>query len=225
MTIHGRDKGGRRRDFDEEYHLNAADQRIKHLEGEAVHVGHRQHRDDAVAMIRRDHALGVVYHHREATVAEHDALRRARRSGGVVDHGEVFVVVGRERDIVRAVPVGVGLGEDGVPSCEGVGRHLVVSGDDGPVVDGYDRPQGRCLGDIEGRGRVFVGEEQQAPGVVHEVDDVLGREVREDGDGYGAVCDYAKVGLGPGGAVARAKRDVVATPDSRRAERESRLLD
>ena len=139
--------------------------------------------------------------------------------------GDLVAVVGRIRDVRRPEAARVLGGEERVLLLERLRGGPVAPAEDGAVLDRDGRADARELREVEPRGDLRVGEEDAALGVVDEVLDALGGEVGEDRDGDRAGGDDAEVGLGPGGAVVRAERDLVAAADAGLAQGEAGPLD
>ena len=85
---------GRRGDAVQVVHVTAVQELEDELEGHAVHVGHGQDGDDAVATVDdlAQHVVGKVVVRPEGAVGNHDTLGETGRSAGVVDHGQLFAV-------------------------------------------------------------------------------------------------------------------------------------
>ena len=170
-------------------------------------MGHREHGHHLVT--GGNVALAVVHNGAEVPVGEHDTLRVARGTGGVVDRGKVVPVVGREVDVVRAEAFRILLGEEFVPMRDGVGDLLVAAQEHVPGIHVEDHLQGGHLLRVHLRPLVLVREQGDAVRVVHQAHHALGRKVREDGDDYGLICIDGHVGEAPAGAVAGVEGDLV----------------
>ncbi len=60
----------------------------------AVDVKEREHRDEAVVLLKRNHGKGLLGVRDEVAVREHHALRQTRRARGVGQHDDVVEVDG-----------------------------------------------------------------------------------------------------------------------------------
>ena len=170
-------------------------------------MGHRKHRHHLVA--GGNVALAVVHVGAEVPVGEHDALRVAGGTGGIVDRGEVIPVVGREDDVVRSEAFRVLRCEELVPMGHGVGDLLVAAQEHVPVVHVEDDLQvGHLLG-IHVLPAAGVREEGHAVGMVHQAHHALGLEIRQDGDDDSLVCIDGQIGEAPAGAVVGVEGDLV----------------
>ena len=212
---------GRGRGLAEPVDGRAVAERVDELDYEAVHMGHREHRDH---LARRDVALAEVDVGAEVPVGQHDALRVAGGAGSVVDRGQVVPVVGREDHIVRAVagrPLGRERGVD-----PGVGlRDLVGSGvEQLPGVDVDDELDSRHLVDVQLLELILVGEEGDALGVIHQEGGPVGGEVGQQRHDHGFVGVHGEVGHTPGGAVAGPEGDLLTLLDAEFLEEKMEFL-
>ena len=171
-------------------HVTAVQELEDELERHAVHVGHRQHGDDAVAGADglAKHVAGEVVVRPDGAVGQHHALREARGTAGIVDEGQflrtLFLVVAHvflaevlgELLAVEFVQVLAGVGE-----FVGAAHHQRVVG----IVD--DTLQFRHLQRIDDRCHMVADEEQARLGVVDDVMDLFGIELMEDGHSHSPV--------------------------------------
>ena len=91
--LHGfQQRRGRGRLAKEPYRY-AVDVRMDELDGQSIHVGHGEHRDDGLAGLVREVRVTELVGVRECAVGEHYSLGVTRRSRSVVDDGELVPVV------------------------------------------------------------------------------------------------------------------------------------
>ena len=74
--------------------MTAVQELEEELESHAVHVGHGQNGDDAVATTDNftQHVVGEVVVRPQGAIGNHDALGETCRSAGVVNHGHLFAI-------------------------------------------------------------------------------------------------------------------------------------
>ena len=189
--------------------------RVEDLEGQAVHVGHREHADDGVAgmdegqVVRRELRVAP-----QASVGDHHAFREAGRPRGVVEDGQLVGLLQVVAEPVGREAFGVFLVEepvDLVPSLGGVSasafQHL-------QAVDQHAEAEVGHLPLVEVLPVRGADEEGLGFRVVDDMVDVIRLEIVQDRDGYRPVGKDGEKRDGPARGVAPDERDLVAPPQA-----------
>ena len=197
------------------------------FEGHAVHVGHGEHGNDAVAALHllAEHFDGELVVGPDGAVGNHDTLGVGRGAAGVVDEGKVVGcgVVGVVDEFL-AEEFGVLFSEELVEALAGFGELFGARNEERVVGDAHDAFEVRHGIGVELGPDHIAGKEDFRFGVVHNVVNLGGLELVEDGYGHCAVAEDSHEGCGPVGAVASAKGDAVAALDTRVFEENVELL-
>ena len=160
------------------------------LEGHAVGMGHREHRDNfaAAGHILLQRFVGEHQVRPQGTEGYHHALRVAGRTRGIVDDRQLFAVGGRlVFDVLLAEILGIFLAEQGVESLACFRQFFAARHQHRVVQVADDTLQVRHLPGIERGPYLITDEEQAGVTVVDDVVDLLGGKFVEDGNDNGAV--------------------------------------
>ena len=222
-----RDDGGRGHTVEIE-DMTAVEELEDELEGHAVHVGHGQHGYDLVAGLDglAQHVAGEVVVRPEGAVGDHHALREARGAAGVVDDSQF---VGILLDVIVHMFLAEVLGEflavELVEVLAGVGELVSATHHQRVVGIVNDTFEGGHRHRVDNGGHVVAHEQQAGLGVVHDVMDLLGIELVQDGNGDGAVGECRQEGNGPLRGVAATEGYLVALLDATVLEKDVHFLD
>ena len=183
----------------EEVDVHTADELEDELECHAVHVGHGEHGEHTVAglHILANGINSEVYVAPKGAVGYHHSLAVACGSAGVVDDGEFFCLVLVVHHIFRTEGVGVSLAKEFVQVLACLYKVFGLAVQNLIVVDANDAIEGRHGIRTEVCPFALANEEELALAVVHNVMNLVGVELVEDGHCHCAVCDYRKEGNSP----------------------------
>ena len=219
----GLEQRGRGRGLAQPVDGGAVAEGIDEFDDQAVHVGHRQHRDHPLA--GGNVALVEIDVCAEVAVGEHYALRVSAGAGGVVDGGEVVPVVGGELDVGGTVAARPFFREQFFHRVVGRGDFLALRVEELPAVDIDDELQRGHLVDVHLGEFVLVGEEGDALRMVDQEGGAFWGEVGQQGHDDGFVGIDGEVGHAPARAVAGPQRNLLTFLQADVFESEMQFLD
>ena len=182
------------------------------LECHSIHVGEWQDADDVGAFQVLTHCLaGEIEVAPQSTIWNHHALREACRSTGVVDESQLvgvfFMVV---RHVLLAEILWVLLAEHLIQVLAGIGQLVGARHNQRVVGDVDDALKSRHLCSIDDCCNHVANEQYLRIGVVHDVVNLVGGELVEDGYGNGAIGECGQESHRPTGTITTAKGYLVA---------------
>ena len=197
------------------------------LKGHAIHVGHGQDGDDIVTCLDglAQYMFGKVIVRPQGTVGNHDTLREAGCAAGIVNHGHFFAIllmiivhvlfaeVLREFPSVELVQMFAGISQ-----LIGSAHHERVVA----IVD--DSFQMRHLQGIDNRSHMVANKEQTGVRVIHNVMNLFGHKLMQDGHGNSTIGQCGQEGCGPLARVAPAEGNLVALLYARVLKQDVQLL-
>ena len=223
-VLHGLEQRGRRGCLSKEVDGDAIDVRVYELNHKSVHVGHRQHRDDGLAgfvgEVRVAELIGVG----KGSIGEHHALGIASGAGCVVDDGQLIHVLRGVGEVAGFQSFRIALGKDAILALPGIGHALVAVPKQTAILHVDGGLQHRHLLGIELAPDVFIGEKQDAVGVVCQRRDSIGVEVGEQRHGYTFVDVDFPESQCPAGTIAGADGHLATLGDSCFGQEEPKLL-
>ena len=194
------------------------------LDGQSVHVGQRQHRDDGLAGGIGEMSVREVVGVRDGVIGEHHALGVARGARGVVDDRQVIGIVVGIRHILGEHAIGILLLEGFLAVCPRIGHGLVLVPQDTVVLDIDGSLQVRHLVMVHLGPDVIVNKQHDTVGMVGQQSNGVGVEVGQQRHRHTAIDIDAPEGHRPPGAVARAQSDFVALVDAHCVKKDTELL-
>ena len=101
---------------------------VEELEGHAIHVSHGEHGDDGHASLKIEHLIAKLHIIGHCTIGNHHTLGEARRATGVVDDGQVILVmIVVVVDHVLLETVGELLSKELIEMLASIGQALVAA--------------------------------------------------------------------------------------------------
>ena len=224
-----REKHCRRGRLGKEIDGHAVQELVDELEGHAVHVCHGEHGENLVAgfHILTQHAYGEVVVAPKCAEGNHDAFGVGGGAAGVVQDGQFVGRVAIVVDVVRAEIHGEFLAEETVEVLAGVFHFFGAPNEQFELLVGVAEDAleaGHAVG-IELRPHLVAHKEELSLGVVHDVVNLLGVELVEDGHCNGSVGERGKECDAPPCAVAAADGNLVARFHARVFEYDVEFLD
>ena len=198
-------------DAAQEMHVHAAGHLVEELEHHAVHVGRREH----------GHALHAGFQHRagivlrevdvgvQGPVRDHHALGEAGGTGGIINKRQLLGAVRVVIQVFGTEVVGIFLAEGLVQVLTYVLTLFGVGIQELEGIDLDDDGEAGHLLLVEAFPDDLVHEEDAGLGMVHQVVDVAGLELVQDGHGHGAVGEGGEETGRPAGARTARKRCAV----------------
>ena len=216
-------RGGRRR-LAQEIDGDTVDVGVDELDGQAVHVGQRQHRDDGLAGGIREMSVREVVGVRDGVIGEHHALRVARGARRVVDDGQVIAIVIGIRHMLGEHAVGILLIEGFLAVVPRIGQRLVLMPEDAVILDIDGSLEVGHLIRIHLRPDVIVNKQHHTVRMVGQQSNGVGMEVSQQRNRHTAIDIDAPERHGPPGAVACAQGNFVALVDAYSVKKDTELF-
>ena len=190
----------------QEMHMHAYGHLKEELEHHPVHMGRREHGHHVHPGLQ--HGAGILGGELdvgvEGPVRNHDTLGKTGSAGGIVDDGQLFGAVLVIIEVLRLEVIGITVAELLVQMFAHLAALLAVCIQELEVVDLHHNGQVRHFLRREALPDNVVHKKDTGFGVVHQVMDVSGFELVQDGDGHGAIGDGGQETHAPVGLVAGA---------------------
>ena len=177
-------------------------------------MGHRKDADDAVTIFHHlaQHTLGKIVVAPDRTIGNHHTLGEACGAARIVDHRQfVTTLLPIIAHMLRPEILGIFRAEEGVEMLPRVGEFVGTREQQRIVGDMDDSLQIGHLRGIDGGSHHVAHKEQFRLAVVHDVVNLFGQELMQDGNGYSSIGERRQEGHCPMGTVAAAECNLVAT--------------
>ncbi len=220
------DDGGTR-DAGEVEHMTAPDELEDELERHAIHVSHWQDADNRVAALEflAQYVAREIDIAPEGTVGNHHTLGESRGTAGVVDQRQFFgTLLDVIADMFLTEIFGILDAKQFVEVFTGIGEFVGTRHHQRVVGDVDDTLQSRHLRGVDLCSHDIAHEEQFGIAVVHDVVNLVGHELMQDGHSHGTIGEGGEESHRPVGTVASAKSDLVALCHTRVLEHDVEFL-